>query len=173
VRVSTTVSIEDMSKAVRRAGATAIERRANRYGQQMVDRVPVVLTARGINLARPANRRRSGGTRLADGWGYKVEGEARSFPILLTLTSSGDAAQLERIRMLDEGTPGHAIRAKQRRSSTGQFGKAGFLQFPAGGAVDGPPWEYAKKVNHPGSTKARGFIRQVMSDVIGTARARA
>lgn len=171
MRVSATVSIEDMSKAVRRAGATEIERRANRYGALMVVEVIHVLEARGINLNRPANRRRSDGARLADGWGYKVEGEAGSFPILLTMTSSADPKVIE---YLDQGTGSHKIRGKARRGEGGKFtGGRGYLKFPPDGAVNGPPWVYAKEVNHPGSTKAVGFIRQAMSNVIGSARARA
>jgi hypothetical protein len=170
IRVSATASIEDMSKAVRRAGAREIERRANRYGQQMVAQVPVVLAARGVNLNRPANRRRTDGPRVGDAWGYRVEGDPGSFPILLTLTSSADPAV---IRYLDEGTTAHVIRGRARRKSGGQFaGGRGLLRYPPYG-VDGPPWQFTPEVNHPGSTKARGFIRQVMSNVIGTARARA
>ncbi|MCD6056568.1 MAG: hypothetical protein K0R44_40 [Thermomicrobiales bacterium] len=164
IRVSTTVSIEDMSKAVRRAGAREIERRANRYGQQMVDQVDAVLQARGVNLNRPANRRRSDGPRVGGSWDYKVEGDPGSFPIFLTLTSSADPKVIE---YLDKGTTAHQISARRRR------GGKGYLRFPEGGAVDGPPWAYAKEVSHPGSTKARGFLRQVMSNVIGGARARA
>jgi hypothetical protein len=159
IRVSTTVSIEDMSKAVKRAGAREIERRANRYGAQMVEEVVHVLAARGVNLNRPANRRRSSGPHVSEGWGYKVEGEPGSFPILLTMTSSADPKVIE---YLDQGTGGHTIRAR-----------GAYLRFPDGGAVDGPPWVYAKQVSHPGSTKAKGFIRQAMSNVIGSARARA
>lgn len=162
MRVSTTVSIPDMSRAVRRAGAREIERRANRYGQLMVEEVVHVLEARGVVLNRPDHRRRGGGTHVGDSWGYKVEGEAQSFPILLTMTSTADPKV---IKYLDEGTTAHVIRPRRR--------KKGRLQYPAGGAIDGPPWEYAKKVNHPGSTKAKGFIRQAMSNVIGSARARA
>lgn len=172
VRVSVTASIPDLSKAVRREGAKAIERRANRYGQQMVALIPTVLQARGVQLNRPENRRRSpGSTRIQDGWSHKVEGDPGSFPILLTLTSSGDAAQLERIELIDKGTPGHQIRAAQKRSPGGQFGGRGYLRFPPEG-VNGPPWVYAQKVSHPGSSKGKGFIRAVMEQVIGTARGR-
>lgn len=168
MRVSATVSIPDMSRAIRRAGAREIERRANRYGQQMVQEVDHVLRARGINLDRPDHRRR-GGSPVGGSWGYKVEGESQSFPILLTMTSSADPKVIE---YLDKGTGPHQIRAKQKRNN-GKFGGAGYLRFPANSAVDGPPWDFAKKVNHPGSTKAVGFIRQAMSNVIGSARARA
>jgi hypothetical protein len=170
MRVSATVSIPDMSRAVRRAGAREIERRANRYGQLMVVEVEHVLEARGVNLNRPEDRRR-GGARIAGSWGYRVEGEAQSFPIFLTMTSSADPNV---IRYLDEGTQPHPIRAKQKRGARGEFGKSGYLRFPEGGGtiVSGPPWAYVKKVNHPGSTKAKGFIRQAMSNVIGSARAR-
>lgn len=172
VRVSVTASIPDLSRAVRRAGATAIERRANRYGQQMVDAVPRILAARGVKLGRPENRRRHpGSTRIQDGWSYEVEGDPGSFPILLTLSSGGDGAQLERIRLIDEGTPGHAIRAKQKRGEGGRFGRSGWLQYPESG-IEGPPWVYAKKVDHPGSSKGKGFIRAVMEGVIGRASGR-
>jgi len=162
MRVSATVSIADMSKAVRRAGATEVERRANRYGGMMVD--AVVKNIEGLyHTDRPDSRRRDPGSQhVNEGWDYKVEGDPGSFPILLTLTAEGDGAYLKRVHYLNDGTGGHGISARKRG------GKRGYLQIPrtGDGATPGPPWRYPKKVMHPGHAGDR-FIERAAEVVVG------
>lgn len=169
MRAGVTMSIPNMSRAIRQAGAAEIERRANRYGNQMVVQVRRIIAAK-YNSARPDSRRRHPTSqRVIEGWGYKVEGDPGSFPILLTLTTEGDGEYQKRVLYLNNGTGTHTIKPRHGKKKGAKKGP--FLRFPeeGDGSQPGPPWAYAKQVTHPGN-KGGHFIETAHAAVMGAAR---
>lgn len=168
-RVRATATVPDLTAVVRRAIAPAVESRSRRMGEAMVQSVQASVAKYKV---RPANRRRSpGSTHVTTGWDYKIVGEPTSLPIFVNLVSRGDGAYQQRIKFLNDGTPGHTIRRGQRRAAGGQFGASLWLRFPPGGAVAGPPWAYAKQVTHPGYAGDH-FIEEAVQAGIAAARGR-
>lgn len=161
-----TAQFPDLSHAIRKAAGPAIQRRGEKYGDQLVEAVKSEIAASGLRTRPPGRRRSPGSVHLINGWSSKVVGDPVNYPLLVNLVARGDAAYIANIGYQNDGTPGHRIRRKQSRNSGGQFGRTPWLRFPDGGAVNGPPWVYAKEVQHPGTT-GKHFIEAALASVVG------
>lgn len=139
VKVRITAQITNLGPAVKRAVGPIVEKRADQAGRAMIASIDASM---GKYRTRPANRRRyPGSTHVNTGWRYKVVGDGSSLPLFVNLTKSGDAASQQRVEYLNDGTPAHVIRPRNGD---------GWLRYPKGRAVSGPPWRYSKEVVHPG-----------------------
>lgn len=168
-RVRATATVPDLTGVIASAIGPAVERRARRMGEAMVESVESSVAKYKV---RPANRRRNpGSTRITTGWSYKIVGDPTSTPIFVNLLARGDGAYQQRIKYLNDGTSGHQIKRGQARSASGQFGASLWLRFPKGEAITGPPWNYAKQVQHPGH-EGDHFIEEALQAGIAAARGR-
>lgn len=139
VRVRVTAQITNLGPAVKRTVGPIVEKRANKAGAAMIASIDASM---GKYRRRPPQRRRyPGSTHVNTGWAFKIVGDGSSLPLYINLTKSGDAVSQERVNYLNDGTPAHTIRRRD---------DAGWLRYPKNRAVNGPPWNFAKQVIHPG-----------------------
>lgn len=165
MQVVITAVFPDLSRAIRKAAAPAMERKANDYGEKLVAAVKDQIVASGLRTRPPGRRRTPGSVHLVNGWSYKVAGDPVDYPLLVNLVARGDGAYLANIGYQNDGTPDHTIRARQTRDTSGRFGRTPWLRFPDGRGINGPPWAYAKEVSHPGTT-GKHFIEAASRSVV-------